>query len=144
MRLDWLIVSDGSDGSLTPAVEVPGRRGRKALELDGKAGGAAPKRSAKSSVAAGLLCQLGREAQQGRTTHRYGSLSQGQRPARAAGDILGQSFSRVRPTRAERLARGSVTREKATMATIIHSGLLSVGLSVLPKDVAKTEDGNKI
>lgn len=46
MRMGWLKVSDGSTGALTPAEEDPGRRAHKALGLDGKAGGAAPKRSA--------------------------------------------------------------------------------------------------
>lgn len=38
MRMGWLKVSDGSTGALTPAEEDPGRRARKALGLDGKAG----------------------------------------------------------------------------------------------------------
>ena len=44
--MGWLKGPEGSTGSLAPAEEDPVRRDRKALGLDGKAGGAAPKRSA--------------------------------------------------------------------------------------------------
>lgn len=95
--MGWLTVSDGSTGSLTLA-ENPTRSegGARPSGWTGKLTGR-PQSGALQRVAAGLLCQLGREARQGRSGHRSGSLSLGQRPERAAGDTGTAPFFQYSP-----------------------------------------------